>query len=646
MIDQSTIDRIFDAAQITEVVQEFVSLKRRGVNYLGSCPFHNEKTASFTVSPAKNIFKCFGCGKGGNSVHFIMEHEHMTYYESLKYLAKKYNIEVVETVQKEEDVQIKNDRESMMVLSTYAQRVFSDNLFLKPEGKAIGLSYFKERGFREDTIKKFELGYCLEERDAFTKKALKEGYKLEYLVKTGFTIEGEHGSFDRFSGRVMFPIHNLTGKVTAFGGRVLKTDKKIAKYLNSPESEIYHKSKVLYGIYQARKAIMQFDKCYLVEGYTDVLSMHQAGIENVVASSGTSLTEDQIRLIKRFTPNVTILYDGDAAGIKASLRGIDMVLEEGLNVKVLLLPEGEDPDSFSRKLGAAELQEYLNSNATDFITFKTTLLLKDTANDPVKRASVINDVVKSISIIPDAITRSEYIRECSKIIDINETILYTEINKLRQNKNEQKSTNRNEQKVITPTPVIPEVQAEYNQLEVTEREIIRVLLFYGPHTLFNHINEDQSEHIIKVNEYIFQEIQHDDLTFSVPAYQKLFDEIKMLYESGQEIDSKYYTQHPDDIISRLVIDLFSNPHQLSKIWHRNETFIETEDMKLKLLVPECVLAFKSKKVQLLLKETETLLLNAQRMNNIEEMNILQQKYITLTNFKKEVSKNLGNRIII
>jgi DNA primase len=638
MIEQSTIDRIFDAAQITEVVQDFISLKRRGVNYLGNCPFHNEKTPSFTVSPAKNIFKCFGCGKGGNAVHFIMEIEHMTYYEALKHLAKKYHIEVVETAQKEEDVQVKNDRESMMVLSTFAQKTFTDNLFTHQEGKAIGMSYFKERGFRKDIIEKFELGYCLEERDAFTKKAKKEGYKLEYLVKTGLTIEGEHGSFDRFSGRVMFPIHNLAGKVIAFGGRILKTDKKFAKYLNSPESEIYHKSKVLYGIYHARKSIMTQEKCYLVEGYTDVISMHQAGIENVVASSGTSLTEDQIKLIKRFTPNVTILYDGDAAGIKASLRGIDMVLEEGLNVKVLLLPDGEDPDSFSRKMGAAELVEYLNSHETDFITFKTNLLLKDAENDPVKRAGVISDVVKSISIIPDTIKRTVFIRNCSRLLEIDENILYTEIRKLRKEKPEKQVQAKTAPAESTAPP-------EIKALEASEKELIRILLTYGSQII--HPQEEGGEdHDVSVTELMIGEIEHDELQFSSEGYQKIYEEIKLCFGEKREIDSKYFIQHPDDVISRLVIDMFATPHNLSKIWKRNETFIETEDMKLKTLIPECLMAFKSKKVQAMLKETEILMLKAQQEKNMDEVMNLQQRYIMLTNYKKELSKGLGNRIII
>lgn len=641
MIDQATIDRIFEAAQITEVVQDFVSLKKRGVNYLGNCPFHNEKTPSFTVSPSKNIFKCFGCSKGGNPVHFIMEHEHMTYYEALKYLAKKYNIEVIETAQKEEEVQVKNDRESMMILSTYAQRIFTENLFNTQEGKSIGLSYFKERGFREDIVKKFELGYCLEERDAFTKKAIKEGYKKEYLVKTGFSIEGEHGTFDRFSGRVMFPIHSLTGKVIAFGGRILRTDKKFAKYLNSPESEIYHKSKVLYGIYQARRSIMQLDKCYLVEGYTDVISMHQAGIENVVASSGTSLTEDQIRLIRRFTPNVTILYDGDAAGIKASLRGIDMVLEEGLNVKVLLLPDGDDPDSFSRKMSATELTEYLNKHETDFISFKTSLLLKDVDNDPAKKAAVINDVIKSIAIIPNAITRSVYIRECSKLLETDENLLYGEITKLRRNKTDKQENSPQTTETITSPAVIK--QPEINQLEIAEKELIRVMLHFGTHILYPK-EEGSDGHDITVNEYIINEIDQDELSFSTEGYQKILNEIKQNFKLEKELDNKYFTQHTDDVISKIAIDLYSTPYQLSKIW--NNSFMETEDMRLKTLVPKYLITFKSRKVQEMLKETEALIMKAYHEKNDEDRMEHSQRFLALTNYMKELSKNLGNRIII
>ncbi|NQU86453.1 MAG: DNA primase, partial [Mariniphaga sp.] len=427
MIDHATIGRILDTAEIVDVISDFINLRKRGVNYLGLCPFHNEKTPSFTVSPAKGIFKCFGCGKGGNSVNFIMEHESLTYPNALKWLAKKYNIDVVEKEETEEEKQLKDERESLMIVSSYAQKYFTQYLWEDEEGKAVGLSYFHERGLRDDIIKKFELGYCPDGKSKFTEAAQKEGYKLEFLDKTGLTIVRDDWQRDRFAGRIIFPIHNLAGRVIAFGGRILKDDPKAAKYVNSPESDIYHKSKVLYGIFQAKRELTRFDKCYLVEGYTDVLAFHQAGIENVAASSGTALTSDQIRLIKRFTANVTIIYDGDEAGIKASLRGIDLVLEEGLNVKVLPLPDGEDPDSFSRKKSASELEEYIKENETDFIRFKTQLLLKTTENDPVAKARLISDVIRSVAVIPDSITRSVYLKECSRLLNVEEAVLYTEV---------------------------------------------------------------------------------------------------------------------------------------------------------------------------------------------------------------------------
>ena len=377
MIDHSTIERIFDAAQITDVVQEFVSLKRRGVNMLGLCPFHNEKTPSFTVSPAKGIFKCFGCGKGGNSVNFIMEHEHLSYPEALRWLAKKYHIEIEEKEVTPEELAKQNERESMLVVTQYAARQFSENLFHGHEGMSLGLSYFRERGFGDAILRKFEVGYCNERRDDFTKKAIAAGYKSDYLVLSGLTIDREGYLFDRFAGRIMFPIHSLSGQVLGFGGRIIKTDPKAAKYVNTPETEIYHKSRIVYGIFQARQAIIKEDRCYLVEGYTDVLSMHESGVENVVASSGTALTQEQIRLIKRFTPNITMLYDGDPAGIKASIRGTDMVLEEGMNVRIVMLPDGEDPDSYSKKTSDEEFKRFLKENETDFIRFKTRLLLDE-----------------------------------------------------------------------------------------------------------------------------------------------------------------------------------------------------------------------------------------------------------------------------
>ena len=447
MIDQPTIDRILDAANIVDVVSEFVTLRKRGINYVGLCPFHTDKTPSFYVSPAKNICKCFACGEGGTAVHFIMKHEQLNYFDALRYLAKKYNIEIQERELTDKEKQRKSDRESMLIVNSWAQQYFTTQLYEHVEGKTVGLRYFAERGFREDTIRKFQLGYSLDKRDALYKEATKYCYKKEFLEKTGLVIAYDNGGVnDRFRGRVIFPVHTLSGKVVAFGGRVLKKDEKTAKYVNSPESEIYHKSNELYGIYFAKQAIVKEDRCFLVEGYTDVISMHQAGIENVVASSGTALTQGQIRLIHRFTSNITVLYDGDAAGIKAALRGIDLLLEDGMNVKVVLLPDGEDPDSFARKHNASQFSEFIKQSETDFIRFKTRLLLDDAGTDPIKRSALITDIIRTVAIIPDNIARSIYIRECSAMMEIDEQVLLNEVNKIRLSKEER----QNMQGQVTP----------------------------------------------------------------------------------------------------------------------------------------------------------------------------------------------------
>ena len=464
MIDQPTIDRILDAANIVDVVSEFVTLRKRGINYVGLCPFHTDKTPSFYVSPAKNICKCFACGEGGTAVHFIMKHEQLNYFDALRYLAKKYNIEIQERELTDKEKQRRSDRESMLIVNSWAQQYFSTQLYEHVEGKTVGLRYFAERGFREDTIRKFQLGYSLDQRDALYKAATKYGYKKEFLEKTGLVIVYDNGGVnDRFRGRVIFPVHTLSGKVVAFGGRVLKKDEKTAKYVNSPESEIYHKSNELYGIYFAKQAIVKEDRCFLVEGYTDVISMHQAGIENVVASSGTALTQGQIRLIHRFTSNITVLYDGDAAGIKAALRGIDLLLEDGMNVKVVLLPNGEDPDSFARKHNASQFAEFIKQSETDFIRFKTRLLLDDAGNDPIKRSSLITDIIRTVAIIPDNIARSIYIRECSAMMEIDEQVLLNEVNKIRLSKEEKQNTQgtppvSNTMSIIPEYPDIPGYQ--------------------------------------------------------------------------------------------------------------------------------------------------------------------------------------------
>jgi DNA primase len=648
MIDRPTIDRILDAAHIVEVVGEFVQLKKRGVNYLGLCPFHNEKTPSFTVSPSKEIFKCFGCGKVGNSVNFIMEHEHLTYPEALKYLAKKYHIEVIEKELSREELEKQNERESLLVVTAYAARQFTENLFNTDEGISVGLTYFRERGFRQDTIKKFELGYSFEKRDAFSKKALEDGYRQDYLVKTGLSIQNEERIFDRFSGRVMFPIHSLSGQVLGFGGRILKTDAKTAKYLNSPESEIYHKSRILYGMFQARKAISQEERCYLVEGYTDVMSLHEAGIENVVASSGTSLTQEQVKLIKRFTPNITILYDGDPAGIKASIRGIDIVLEEGMNVKIVLLPDGEDPDSYSKKVSNEEFRQFLRKNETDFIRFKTQLLMAEANNDPVMKANLIRDVVKSIAVIPEAINRTVYIKECSTVLEVAEPILYNEVNKLRAQKNFQ---DRNRYPVaddlpVKPLPLIKQVKHEPVSY-YSEREVIRLLLKFGSTEFDKIINrEDGREEIITTADYIVKEITSDELDFNDRICAKIFADFRFHCEQGLITGDSLFVKHEDPEISSLSADLLSDSHELSSIWKEKQTYVETEDMKLKEIVSDAVLKFKSDKINILRKEIMLQLEEAVKANDTERSILLQRRYANLNVALGLISKKLGGRILL
>lgn len=652
MIDHSTIQRILDAADITDVVSEFVTLRRRGVNMLGLCPFHNEKTPSFTVSPAKGIFKCFGCGKGGNSVNFIMEHESLSYPEALKWLARKYNIDVVEEEETEEQKQLKDERESLMIVSAFAQKYFTRNLWEENEGRTIGLSYFRERSFRDDTLKKFEVGYSPDGKAPFTEAAQKQGYKMEFLEKTGLSIKRDEWVRDRFAGRVMFPIHNLAGRVIAFGGRILKDDPKAAKYLNSPESEIYHKSKVLYGIFQAKREIARAEKCYLVEGYTDVLSMHQAGIENVVASSGTALTPEQIRLIKRFTPNITIIYDGDAAGIKASLRGIDLVLEEGMNVKVLLLPDGEDPDSFAKKKGASGFREYIDENETDFIQFKTRLLLKDAEKDPVAKARLISDVIRSVAVIPDTITRSVYIKECSKLLDVNEEILYTEVRKQKHKQNEdfrKKEMREQRQPVFTPPEnqhqLVPE-EGKPAELLVEELEFLRFLLKHCNTVIFEEEGEIPNEMIeIKVNEYMVEELENDDLVPENPLFRKIFYDVKSHLDNENFDPWKYFVYHADAEVSKLATDLLSEKFIESKRWTKAGAFTEKEEEILDYLVPRIVYEYKLRRIKLMLDEIEGAIDKASKENNFDQIIEEQSKYMNLKRVEKFLSEKLGSRAI-
>ncbi len=644
MIDQATVDKIYDSADIVEVVSEFVSLKKRGSNYIGCCPFHNEKTPSFSVSPSKGIFKCFGCGKAGNAVTFVMEHEHMTYVDALKFVGKKYNIDVKERELSQEEQHKNDDRESMMVLSSYAQQYYSDILHKSGEGKSIGLSYFKERGFTVKTVEKFQLGYSLNSRSEFSKKALKEGFKKEFLVATGLSVDKGEELVDRFYARVMFPIHSVSGRVIAFGARTLKSDKTIAKYLNSPESDIYIKSKSLYGIFFAKKALTQLNKCYLVEGYTDVISMHQAGIENVVASSGTSLTVEQIRLIKRFTPNVTVLYDGDSAGIKASLRGIDMLLEEGMNVKALLLPDGDDPDSFSRKHNVEDLQKYLNANEQDFISFKTKLLLNDAQSDPLKRAELITDIVKSVSIIPDNITRSVYLKECSRLLDVDEGVLLTEVSRMRS----KRLTSDSHRSAATDTPPIQQeakqpipdfVKGVY--CDEQEKELIYYLLKFGERALFvNELNVTET-----VARYIIDQLKNDTLELQNLQYKQIFDEYDQMLTDGKEVSVKYFINHPNEKVCELTVTLLSEEYSLSEIWRKRQGVIEPEEDKLQTAIPKAIAVYKEKIVSQAIAKFNTQLQDAEKGGDKEMMLRLITQIKILNEHRKKFSQEL-ERIVL
>ena len=569
MIDQVTIERIQDAARIVDVVSDFITLRKRGANYVGLCPFHDDHSPSFYVSPAKNICKCFACGEGGAPVHFIMKHEQLSYYDALKYLAKKYHIEVEEKELTDEEKQAQNIRESLFILNEYARDFFEKILHEHPEGRAVGMSYFRERGFRDDIIKKFQLGYSLEQRNAFSTEALKSGYQREYLLKTGLAYGGEHMQplTDRFRGRVIFPIHTLSGKVVAFGGRILKKVENTGKYINSPESEIYSKSNELYGIYFAKNAIVKQDRCYLVEGYTDVISMHQAGIENVVASSGTALTHGQIRLIRRFSNNITVLYDGDAAGINAALRGIDLLLEEGMNVKVVLLPDGEDPDSFARKQNAESFTRYINDHEVDFIRFKTQLLLEEAASDPIKKAGLIANLVQSISVIPNNITRSVYTHDCANLLSIDEKMLIREVNKIRLKNVEKQKKRSPEKKETLPVEHDEAFRNVFSAdpYEKYERQLIHYIIRYGMNPIYRRFEREKRREGKKAIEvdvlveegplvihFIKYDLERDHIEFTHPLYRQVFEEA--VEKSGETdfVPDKYFLYHPDPKISELA----------------------------------------------------------------------------------------------
>ncbi len=623
MIDRATIDRIYAAANIVDIIGDYVTLKKKGVNYQACCPFHNEKTPSFVVSPSKGVFKCFGCGKGGNAVTFIMEHESVGYPEALRMVAKRYGIEVEERAMTEEDVRRNNDRESMFALNGWASEYFAKYLTGNPEGKSVGMSYFaQKRGFSEATIRKFGLGFCSARGDALTQAALAAGYKEEFLVSTGLAIKRESDGrlYDRFRDRVMFPVHNISGRVVAFGGRTLRTDKSVAKYQNSPESEIYSKKRELYGLYFAKKAIQQQDFAIMVEGYTDVISMHQAGVENVVASSGTSLTTEQIQLLHRFTRNITVIYDGDSAGIHASLRGIDMILKEGMNVRVVLLPPEHDPDSFARAHTADEVHAYVREHEEDFLTFKAKLMLREAGADPIKRSEVIGDMVRSIVQIPDSIQRAVFIKECSRIMDVDEGVLIAEVARKRATQSgdreagefirRQQMAMRREQPQ-TPAaetgaePDLTKPAVAGSSVDALEREIVKYLLKSG-HKSFE-VTEGRNVVEINIAAEIFDNLDADAISFTNPIYDRMLNVYRDKWRelgTGVEVPAQVFVNHPDPEVCNMAVDLLTSDDNYvpSEIWRRKDVHVESESEMLAVGVPKAIVLYRSKVVERMINE--------------------------------------------
>lgn len=683
MIDKATIDRIMDAAQIYDVVSDFVTLRKRGVNYVGLCPFHDDKTPSFSVSPAKNLCKCFACGKGGNPVHFIMEHEQLSYPEALRYLARKYNIEIKERELTDEEKQAQSERESLFIVNQFANDYFRNILHHHADGRSIGMAYFRSRGFRDDTIEKFQLGYCTDSPDAFAGEALRKGYKKEYLLKTGLCYEtDDHRLRDRFRGRVIFPVHTLSGKIVAFGGRVLAGATKgvKVKYVNSPESEIYHKSNELYGIYFAKQAIVKQDRCYLVEGYTDVISMHQSGVENVVASSGTALTTQQIRMIHRFTNNMTVLYDGDAAGIKASMRGIDMLLEEGMNIKVCLLPDGDDPDSFARKHTSDEFRRFIETHETDFIRFKANLLLEDAGHDPIKRAELTGNIVQSISVIPEAIVRDVYIKECAQLLHVEDRLLVNEVAKRRERQAEQRAEQRERERrqaeaarrtgeasraeapapaplpaplpeTSVPAPAdnylsfIPQEGKEGQEFYRYEQQILQVVVRYGEQVMCNVANEAGEEVPLTVIEYVLNDLQQDGLAFHNPLHRRILADAASHFRQPGFVAEHYFLNHPDPDISRLSGELVSDRYQLSK-YHSKYQKIVTDDERLYELVPLLMVNFKFAIVGEEMKHLMAALQDPAVASDEARCNELMQRYSDLRRVQSLMAKRLGDRVVL
>lgn len=654
LITKETIDKVYEAARVEEVIGDFVQLKRAGSNFKGLSPFSDERSPSFMVSPAKGIWKDFSSGKGGNAIAFLMEHSQFTYPEAIRFLAKKYNIEVEETELSEEDKVVANEKESLFLVSEFASKYFQDMLLNSEEGKAIALSYFKERGFTNDTIKKFSLGYSPNQWDALTKEALGKGYKLEFLEKTGLTIVGEDKQFDRFKGRVMFPIQSMSGRVLGFGGRILTNDKKAAKYLNSPESDLYHKSKVLYGIFHAKQAIAKQDNCYLVEGYTDVIQMHQAGIENVVSSSGTALTPDQIRLINRLTKNVTVLFDGDAAGLRASIRGIDLILEEGMNVRVCTFPDGEDPDSFAKKTPLQDLIQYFEDNAMDFIQFKASLLMKDAKNDPIKKAELIRDMVASISKIPDRIKREVYIKETSRIMDISEDVLFNTLAQLvkkdisdlgKKLKEEQTAFEvvKNENPVVTAN-----IDIQYE----LEHKIIEILLIYGnvedefEDVLLKANEKGEMEEVKEMNKYkvyqrIFLSLQEDETELANPLFKNIYDDLITYFNQNESFElEKYLSQLSPELSQEVTSILMNDEREALHNWEAKNIFVKAKDKTISQYVSETILTLRWFLVNKIIDELKSSVTQEAEVDNSETLSMVVD-YLGLTNI---FSKKLGRVI--
>lgn len=637
--------------RVEEVIGDFVQLKRAGSNYKGLSPFSNERTPSFMVSPVKQIWKDFSSGKGGNAIAFLMEHEHFTYPEAIRYLAKKYHIEIEENEQSTEEKAQADERESLYIVSEYAQQYFQDTLFNTEAGKAIGMTYFKERGFTEETIQKFRLGFSPDEWTAFTDNALAKGYQLEFLEKTGLTIVNGDRKFDRFKGRVMFPIHSMSGRVLGFGGRILTNDKKQAKYLNSPESEIYHKSKVLYGIFFAKQAIAKADNCYLVEGYTDVIQMHQKGIENVVASSGTALTQDQIRLIHRLTPNITVLYDGDAAGLRASIRGVDLILEQGMNVKVCTFPDGDDPDSFARKTAYEDLVLYLENNATDFIRFKASLLMQEAQNDPIKKAETIRDMVESISKIPDLIKREVYVRECATIMDISEQVLFSTLAQiLKKDFYEGQKVERKQKAAMQVVQTPEEAQKRtVNRLEVLEYDLIKNLLLYGNRECIftdtilveeedGTLKEEQVQQTLKIYEKIFLELQEDEIELANPDFKQIYELLMGKLSENPNYDvNRIANELPIELsekVSGMLLDDDSN--QLHD-WSKRDIVPKAKDAHLETIVGDIILNIRSLLVHHLIQSLTQQMAQA----NEEEKKKLLENVMNYIQLQKLLAKRLN-----